>query len=57
LAASNDNTAIAEKLCISLNTVSSHLSNIYSKVGLGEKLSRSEKRSLLTKACLMNQSK
>lgn len=57
LAASNDNEAIAEKLCISLNTVSSHLSKIYSKVGLGENMGRSEKRLLLAKASLLNQIK
>jgi DNA-binding NarL/FixJ family response regulator len=57
LAASYDNAAIAENLCISLNTVSSHLSNIYSKVGLGENISKSEKRSLLTKAYLLSHTK
>jgi two-component system, NarL family, response regulator DegU len=57
LAASDDNAAIAENLCISLNTVSSHLSRIYSKVGLGENLSKSEKRSLLTKAYLLSHNK
>jgi len=57
LAASYDNEAIAEKLWISLNTVSSHLSKIYSKIGLGKNISKSEKRSLLTKACLLSQTK
>ena len=57
LASSYDNEDIAKELCISLNTVSSHLTKIYSKVGLGENINKSKKRSLLTKAYLLSQTK
>jgi DNA-binding NarL/FixJ family response regulator len=54
VALSYDNDAIAKELCLSSNTVSSHLTKIYSEVGLGEYLGRSEKRTLLTKAYLVS---
>jgi DNA-binding NarL/FixJ family response regulator len=52
VAASYDNEDIAKLLTLSPNTVSSHLTKIYSKVGLGEFSGRSEKRALLSKAYL-----
>jgi len=54
IAMSCDNKEIAKQKNITLNTVSAHMTHIYSKLGLEEKWSNADKRSLLTKAYWMS---
>ena len=54
-ASSLKNEEIAQKLSLTLNMVSSFLTGIYAKVGLGEPMQPAEKHSWLTKAFLTNQ--
>ena len=49
VAMSFDNKDIAEQKYIALNTVSAHMTHIYTKLGLDEEWSKTEKRSLLAK--------
>ena len=49
----HENDEIAKQKHISLNTVSAHMTHIYSKLGLGEEWSSIEKRTLLIKTYWM----